>query len=159
MAEDDFVLVLFTEMTVSLLQKPFWMTFCLPTQFSCRPVIYVKSSWDNILKTETPFHLSLRCISSDQHLFNSCSISISKSNACPSLNPNSTYCSKRCRGKEDGREALERKRKVLYLVSQWMELCNDFLRDDERVKLFMKVTVGALLQKLGNRRREVRTED
>lgn len=59
------------------------------------------------------------------------------------LTPDSTYCTKRCRGKEDGREALERKRKVLYLVSQWMELCNDFLRDDERVKLFMKVRGGA----------------
>lgn len=59
------------------------------------------------------------------------------------LTPDSTYCTKRCRGKEDGREALERKRKVLYLVSQWMELCNDFLRDDERVKLFMKVRDGA----------------
>lgn len=55
------------------------------------------------------------------------------------LTPDSTYCTKRCRGREDGRETLERKRKVLYLVSQWMELCNDFLRDDERVKLFMKV--------------------
>lgn len=58
---------------------------------------------------------------------------------CPSLNPESTYCTKRCTVKEDGREALERKRKVLFLVSQWMELCNDFLRDDERVKHFMKV--------------------
>lgn len=58
---------------------------------------------------------------------------------CPSLNPECTYCPKRCRVKEVGREALERKRKVLFLVSQWMELCNDFLRDDERVKHFMKV--------------------
>lgn len=62
---------------------------------------------------------------------------------CPSLNPEPTYCTKRSRVKEDGREALERKRKVLFLVSQWMELCNDFLRDDERVKLFMKVRDAA----------------
>lgn len=141
MAVDDLVFVLFTETTVSLLQKPFWMTFCLPTLFSCLPVIYVKPSWDNILTTEIVFNLSLGSISSDQHqhLFHSCSIFIGKCNGCWSLNPDSTYCTKRFRGKEDGREALERKRKVLYLVSQWMELCNDFLRDDERVKLFMKV--------------------
>ncbi|CAG12021.1 unnamed protein product, partial [Tetraodon nigroviridis] len=61
---------------------------------------------------------------------------------------NSTYCTKRCRGKEDGREALERKRKVLYLVSQWMELCNDFLRDDERIKHFMKTLCSYVLDDL-----------
>lgn len=71
----------------------------------------------------------------------------SSANQCPSLNPESTYCTKRCRVK-NGREALERKRKVLYLVSQWMELCNDFLRDDERVKLFMKVRDGAFAPKI-----------
>lgn len=75
------------------------------------------------------------------------------------LTPASTYCTKRCRGKEDGRETLGRKRKVLYLVSQWMELCNDFLRDDERVKLFMKVRDGALRPNLGKRRHEERSEN
>ncbi|XP_027143038.1 rap guanine nucleotide exchange factor 5 isoform X2 [Larimichthys crocea] len=48
------------------------------------------------------------------------------------------YCTKRYRGKEDRKEALERKRKVLHLVSQWMGLCKDFLREDEHVKLFTK---------------------
>lgn len=37
------------------------------------------------------------------------------------------------------KEALYRKRKVLHLVSQWSALYRDFLRDDEQVKLFMKV--------------------
>lgn len=84
MALDDLVFVLFTETTVSLLQKPFWMTFCLPTLFSCLPVIYVKPSWDNILTTEIVFNLSLGSISSDQqqHLFHSCSIFIGKCNGC-----------------------------------------------------------------------------
>uniref|UniRef100_A0A3Q4HP23 Rap guanine nucleotide exchange factor 5 n=1 Tax=Neolamprologus brichardi TaxID=32507 RepID=A0A3Q4HP23_NEOBR len=44
----------------------------------------------------------------------------------------------RHRGKEDRKEALERKQKLLHLVSQWMSLCKDFLREDEHVKLFMK---------------------
>lgn len=50
-----------------------------------------------------------------------------------------TYCTKRCKGKEEGKEALYRKRKVLHLVSQWSSLYKDFLRDEEHVKLFMKV--------------------
>lgn len=50
-----------------------------------------------------------------------------------------TYCTKRCRGKEEGKEALYRKRKVLHLVSQWSSLYKDFLREEEHVKLFMKV--------------------
>lgn len=64
---------------------------------------------------------------------------ISLSICAKALTLNPTYCTKRCRGKEDRREALERKRKVLHLVSQWMALCKDFLREDEHVKLFMKV--------------------
>uniref|UniRef100_A0A8C9WNV5 Rap guanine nucleotide exchange factor 5 n=1 Tax=Scleropages formosus TaxID=113540 RepID=A0A8C9WNV5_SCLFO len=44
----------------------------------------------------------------------------------------------RCRGKEEGREVLYRKRKVLHLVSQWTALYRDFLREEEHVKLFMK---------------------
>ncbi|XP_075321442.1 rap guanine nucleotide exchange factor 5b isoform X2 [Odontesthes bonariensis] len=48
------------------------------------------------------------------------------------------YCTKRHRGKEDRKEALERKQKLLHLVSQWMSLCKDFLIEDEHVKLFMK---------------------
>ncbi|XP_073677619.1 rap guanine nucleotide exchange factor 5-like [Garra rufa] len=49
------------------------------------------------------------------------------------------YCTKRCRGKEEGKEALYRKRKVLHLVSQWSTLYKDFLREEDNVKLFMKV--------------------
>uniref|UniRef100_UPI0037E768FF rap guanine nucleotide exchange factor 5-like isoform X2 n=1 Tax=Semicossyphus pulcher TaxID=241346 RepID=UPI0037E768FF len=58
------------------------------------------------------------------------------------------YCSKRYRGKEDRKEALERKRKVLHLVSQWMSLCRDFLREDEHVKLFMKTLYRYVLDDL-----------
>ncbi|XP_028326848.1 rap guanine nucleotide exchange factor 5-like isoform X2 [Gouania willdenowi] len=48
------------------------------------------------------------------------------------------YCNKRQRGKEEQKEVLERKQKVLHLISQWISLCRDFLREDEHVKLFMK---------------------
>ncbi|XP_041649254.1 rap guanine nucleotide exchange factor 5-like isoform X2 [Cheilinus undulatus] len=58
------------------------------------------------------------------------------------------YCSKRYRGKEDRKEALERKRKVLHLVSQWVSLCRDFLREDEHVKLFMKTLCRYVLDDL-----------
>uniref|UniRef100_A0A3Q1HTD0 Rap guanine nucleotide exchange factor 5 n=1 Tax=Anabas testudineus TaxID=64144 RepID=A0A3Q1HTD0_ANATE len=58
------------------------------------------------------------------------------------------YCAKRYRGKEDRKEALERKRKVLHLVSQWMSLCKDFLREDEHVKLFTKTLYRYVLDDL-----------
>ncbi|XP_041798348.1 rap guanine nucleotide exchange factor 5-like isoform X2 [Chelmon rostratus] len=58
------------------------------------------------------------------------------------------YCTKRYRGKEDRKEALERKRKVLHLVSQWMALCKDFLREDEHVKMFMKTLYRYVLDDL-----------
>ncbi|KAM9851879.1 rap guanine nucleotide exchange factor 5-like [Aulostomus maculatus] len=58
------------------------------------------------------------------------------------------YCSKRCRGKEDRKEALERKQKVLHLVSQWVSLCKDFLREDEHIKLFMKTLYRYILDDL-----------
>ncbi|XP_050931985.1 rap guanine nucleotide exchange factor 5 isoform X2 [Lates calcarifer] len=58
------------------------------------------------------------------------------------------YYTKRCRGKEDRKEALERKRKVLHLVSQWVSLCKDFLREDEHVKLFMKTLYRYVLDDL-----------
>ncbi|XP_056299686.1 rap guanine nucleotide exchange factor 5-like isoform X3 [Pseudoliparis swirei] len=58
------------------------------------------------------------------------------------------YCTKRHRGKEDRKEALERKRKVLHLVSQWMALCKDFLWEDEHVKLFMKTLYRYVLDDL-----------
>uniref|UniRef100_A0A3B4T8U0 Rap guanine nucleotide exchange factor 5 n=1 Tax=Seriola dumerili TaxID=41447 RepID=A0A3B4T8U0_SERDU len=38
------------------------------------------------------------------------------------------------------------KRKVLHLVSQWMSLCKDFLREDEHVKLFMKTLCLSILK-------------
>ncbi|GAA6224989.1 rap guanine nucleotide exchange factor 5-like isoform X2 [Lates japonicus] len=58
------------------------------------------------------------------------------------------YFTKRCRGKEDRKEALERKQKVLHLVSQWVSLCKDFLREDEHVKLFMKTLYRYVLDDL-----------
>ncbi|KAM8735476.1 rap guanine nucleotide exchange factor 5b [Acanthopagrus schlegelii] len=58
------------------------------------------------------------------------------------------YCTKRYRGKEDRKEALERKRKVLHLVSQWVALCRDFLKEDEHVKLFMKTLCRYVLDDL-----------
>uniref|UniRef100_A0A672ZPE5 Rap guanine nucleotide exchange factor 5 n=1 Tax=Sphaeramia orbicularis TaxID=375764 RepID=A0A672ZPE5_9TELE len=54
----------------------------------------------------------------------------------------------RYRGKEDRKEALERKQKVLHLVSQWMALCKDFLKEDEHVKLFMKALYRYVLEDL-----------
>ncbi len=41
--------------------------------------------------------------------------------------------------KEEGRDTLLRKRKVLHLLSQWSTLCADLPRDDEHTKLFLKV--------------------
>ncbi|KAM6909798.1 rap guanine nucleotide exchange factor 5-like [Xenentodon cancila] len=58
------------------------------------------------------------------------------------------YCAKRHRVKEDRKEALERKQKLLHLVSQWMSLCKDFLREDEHVKLFMKTLYRYMLDDL-----------
>ncbi|XP_057691211.1 rap guanine nucleotide exchange factor 5-like [Corythoichthys intestinalis] len=58
------------------------------------------------------------------------------------------YCCKRCRVKEDTKEALERKQKVAHLVSQWMYLCGDFLREDEHVKVFMKTLYRYMLDDL-----------
>ncbi|CAB1446423.1 unnamed protein product [Pleuronectes platessa] len=51
-------------------------------------------------------------------------------------------------GKEDRKEALERKQKVLHLASQWVSLCKDFLREDEHVKLFMKTLYRHVLDDL-----------
>ncbi|KAF3691814.1 Rap guanine nucleotide exchange factor 5 [Channa argus] len=58
------------------------------------------------------------------------------------------YCTKRYRGKKDRKEPLERKQKVLHLVSHWMSLCKDFLREDEHVKLFMKTLYRYVLEDL-----------
>ncbi|XP_028820555.1 rap guanine nucleotide exchange factor 5 isoform X2 [Denticeps clupeoides] len=56
------------------------------------------------------------------------------------------YCNKHCKGKEEGKEALYRKRKVLHLVSQWSVLYKDFLREEEHVKLFMKTLYRYVLE-------------
>ncbi|XP_043088942.1 rap guanine nucleotide exchange factor 5 isoform X2 [Puntigrus tetrazona] len=56
------------------------------------------------------------------------------------------YCTKRCRGKEEGKEALFRKRKVLHLVSQWSTLYKDFLREEDNVKIFMKTLYRYVLE-------------
>ncbi|XP_027868395.1 rap guanine nucleotide exchange factor 5b isoform X1 [Xiphophorus couchianus] len=48
------------------------------------------------------------------------------------------YCNKRHKIKEDMKEVLERKQKVLHLVWHWMSLCKEFLREDEHVKVFLK---------------------
>ncbi|CAK6960504.1 rap guanine nucleotide exchange factor 5-like isoform X1 [Scomber scombrus] len=71
---------------------------------------------------------------------------MSTSDLCQALlgqYPSSFY-----RGKEDRKEALERKRKVLHMVSQWVALCKDFLREDEHVKLFMKTLCRYVLDDL-----------
>uniref|UniRef100_A0A4W6D3M5 Rap guanine nucleotide exchange factor 5 n=1 Tax=Lates calcarifer TaxID=8187 RepID=A0A4W6D3M5_LATCA len=60
----------------------------------------------------------------------------------------SDLCQALLGGKEDRKEALERKRKVLHLVSQWVSLCKDFLREDEHVKLFMKTLYRYVLDDL-----------
>lgn len=50
-----------------------------------------------------------------------------------------TYGSARCRGQEEGKDTLFRKRKVLQLVSHWSRLYKDFLKEEEHVRSFMKV--------------------
>lgn len=54
-----------------------------------------------------------------------------------------TYSSARCRGQEEGKDALFRKRKVLRLVSHWSRLYKDFLKEEEHVRSFMKVAVSS----------------
>uniref|UniRef100_A0A3P9IQJ1 Rap guanine nucleotide exchange factor 5 n=1 Tax=Oryzias latipes TaxID=8090 RepID=A0A3P9IQJ1_ORYLA len=51
-------------------------------------------------------------------------------------------------GMEEPKEALERKQKVLHLVSHWMSRCKDFLREDQHVKLFMKTLYRYVLNDL-----------
>lgn len=99
--------------------------------------------WINIPHTLPFFHASLYTAFWSQQTYLALHL-------CWSLNWIPTYCTKRYRGKEDRKEALERKRKVLHLVSQWMALCKDFLREDEHVKLFMKVRNIMFREKGGN---------
>ncbi|KAJ0000303.1 hypothetical protein NQD34_012145 [Periophthalmus magnuspinnatus] len=58
------------------------------------------------------------------------------------------FCTKRYRGKEDRKEVLQRKQKVLHLVLQWMTLCKSFLRDDQHIKVFLKTLYRYALEDL-----------
>uniref|UniRef100_A0A3Q3K978 Ras-GEF domain-containing protein n=1 Tax=Monopterus albus TaxID=43700 RepID=A0A3Q3K978_MONAL len=59
-----------------------------------------------------------------------------------------TYSSARCRGQEEGKDALFRKRKVLQLVSHWSRLYKDFLKEEEHVRSFMKTLYRCVLEDL-----------
>ncbi|TSK34718.1 Rap guanine nucleotide exchange factor 5 [Bagarius yarrelli] len=50
--------------------------------------------------------------------------------------------------KEDGKETLLRKRKVLHLLSQWIALCRDTLPEGEHTKVFMKMLYRYVLDDL-----------
>ncbi|KAL1259214.1 hypothetical protein QQF64_009791, partial [Cirrhinus molitorella] len=52
------------------------------------------------------------------------------------------------RMKEEGRDTLLRKRKVLHLLSQWSSLSADLPRDDEHAKLFLKTLYRYVLDDL-----------
>uniref|UniRef100_A0A3Q1J2L7 Rap guanine nucleotide exchange factor (GEF) 5a n=1 Tax=Anabas testudineus TaxID=64144 RepID=A0A3Q1J2L7_ANATE len=54
----------------------------------------------------------------------------------------------RCRGQEEGKDALFRKRKVLQLVSHWSRLYKDFLKEEEHVRSFMKNLYRCVLEDL-----------
>uniref|UniRef100_A0A096LQ70 Rap guanine nucleotide exchange factor 5 n=1 Tax=Poecilia formosa TaxID=48698 RepID=A0A096LQ70_POEFO len=56
--------------------------------------------------------------------------------------------SARCRGQEEGKDALFRKRKVLRLVSHWSRLYKDFLKEEEHVRSFMKTLYRYVLEDL-----------
>ncbi|XP_036452504.1 rap guanine nucleotide exchange factor 5b [Colossoma macropomum] len=58
------------------------------------------------------------------------------------------YCLKRGREKEGGEEPLERKRKVLRLLSHWSSLSRNTLQEDEPTKLFMKTLYRYVLDDL-----------
>nr|XP_046273529.1 rap guanine nucleotide exchange factor 5 [Scatophagus argus] len=58
------------------------------------------------------------------------------------------YSSARCRGQEEGKDALFRKRKVLQLVSHWSRLYKDFLKEEEHVRSFMKTLYRYVLEDL-----------
>ncbi|XP_076826871.1 rap guanine nucleotide exchange factor 5b isoform X2 [Brachyhypopomus gauderio] len=58
------------------------------------------------------------------------------------------YCLKRGRPKDEGKENLTRKRKVLHLLSQWSALCRASLQEDQHTRLFMKTLYGNVLDDL-----------
>ncbi|KAM9340171.1 rap guanine nucleotide exchange factor 5 [Symphorus nematophorus] len=72
---------------------------------------------------------------------------------CQALLGQYPYCkthtySARCRGQEEGKDALFRKRKVLQLVSHWSRLYKDFLKEEEHVRSFMKTLYRCVLEDL-----------
>ncbi|CAG5891370.1 unnamed protein product [Menidia menidia] len=58
------------------------------------------------------------------------------------------YSSARCRGQEEGKDALFRKRKVLQLVAHWSRLYKDFLKEEEHIRSFMKTLYRCVLEDL-----------
>ncbi|CAM4698663.1 unnamed protein product [Leuciscus chuanchicus] len=50
--------------------------------------------------------------------------------------------------KEEGRDTLLRKRKVLHLLSQWSSQCTDLPQDDEHAKIFLKTLYRHVLDDL-----------
>ncbi|KAG1949053.1 rap guanine nucleotide exchange factor [Pimephales promelas] len=58
------------------------------------------------------------------------------------------YCSKKGQMKEEGRDTLLRKRKVLHLLSQWSSQCSDLPQDDEHAKIFLKTLYRHVLDDL-----------
>ncbi|XP_035387006.1 rap guanine nucleotide exchange factor 5b isoform X4 [Electrophorus electricus] len=58
------------------------------------------------------------------------------------------YCLKRGRMKDEGKESLVRKRKVLHLLSEWSALCRATLQEDQHTRLFMKTLYGNVLDDL-----------
>uniref|UniRef100_A0A8C6WFH7 Rap guanine nucleotide exchange factor (GEF) 5a n=1 Tax=Neogobius melanostomus TaxID=47308 RepID=A0A8C6WFH7_9GOBI len=54
----------------------------------------------------------------------------------------------RYRRKEDKKEVLQRKQKVLRMVLQWMKICRNFLREDPNVKAFVKTLYRYALEDL-----------
>ncbi|XP_027005069.1 rap guanine nucleotide exchange factor 5b isoform X1 [Tachysurus fulvidraco] len=58
------------------------------------------------------------------------------------------YCLKQSRTKNEGKESLLRKRKVLHLLSQWIALGHDTLQDGEHTKVFLKMLYRCVLDDL-----------
>uniref|UniRef100_A0A8C4HIT3 Rap guanine nucleotide exchange factor 5 n=1 Tax=Dicentrarchus labrax TaxID=13489 RepID=A0A8C4HIT3_DICLA len=73
---------------------------------------------------------------------------MSTSDLCQALLGQYPYYSTRCRGQEEGKDALFRKRKVLQLVSHWSRLYKDFLKEEEHVRSFMKTLYRCVLEDL-----------
>ncbi|KAJ4927921.1 hypothetical protein JOQ06_015722, partial [Pogonophryne albipinna] len=73
---------------------------------------------------------------------------MSTNDLCQALLGQYPFCSARCRGQEEGKDALFRKRKVLQLVSHWSRLYKDFLKEEEHVRSFMKTLYRCVLEDL-----------